>query len=558
MKITSNDRVKELREWAREGFAVTLNQRQLCDLELLANGGLSPLKGFMGRLDYEHVLNKQRLVNGTLWPIPIVLSVAKSFMNQFDIGDQVGLRNSEGFMLAVLHVTDIWQPNYEWEAESVYGTLSREHPGVRAVLDNVGSIYVGGSIEIVELPIHYGFESLWHTPDSLRASFHDAGWSSVIAFQTSQPIHRLERDLMLQMAIKFESKLLLHPAVGESKPGDLAYYARVKSYQAVIHHLPAHLALLSLLPLAIRLAGPREALWHGIIHKNYGCSAFIVGPDYGSPPLTTAGNQFYEKYSAQEHVMDIGRELDILMLPVEEYRYALSKKAFLPLSEIKEAKLQSKTYSHHDLKQALADDMLVPAWFSFPEVIDLLANVYPANRNAGIALFFTGLSGSGKSTLAGIMQAKLIENGQRPVTLLDGDVVRQHLSSELGFSRAHRDLNIRRIGFVANEIIKNGGIAICAPIAPYREIRREIRNLIHQNGIFIEIYLSTPLRVCEQRDRKGLYAKARAGVIPHFTGISDPYEAPEYAELVIDTSITDPVNACHTISEYLINKGFIR
>ena len=555
--IVQSERAAELREWSRQGYSIMLNRRQLCDLELLSIGAFAPLHGFMGQADYERVLAEERLADGSLWPIPVVLAVSETSAAQIDCGDYVALRDSEGFMPAVLRVADLWKPDREWEAETVYGTRSRDHPGVRLVLDETASVYVGGTIEVLELPVHYDFESLWHTPARLRQGFDEAGWDSVIAFQTSRPMHRLQRDLVVEMAAAQDAKILLHPVVGESKPGDLEYYARVHCYQALLRHLPAQLAVLSLLPLAMRMAGPREALWHGIIHRNYGCSAFIVGPDDSSPPSTDNGTRFYGKYAAQEHVAAVGDELNIQMLAVEERRYCVSSKTFLPVSVLEQNGDRSVSYSDHELRQALAKGEPVPDWFSFPEVIDCLSGVYPSHSQVGITLFFTGLSGSGKSTLAGIMRAKLIENGQRPVTLLDGDIVRQNLSSELGFSRAHRDLNIRRIGFVANEISKNGGVAICAPIAPYRTIRREIRGLIEQHGVFIEIYLSTPLAVCEERDRKGLYAKARAGEIPQFTGISDPYESPERAELVIDTSKATPTQACRQILDHLTGRGLV-
>ena len=305
------------------------------------------------------------------------------------------------------------------------------------------------------------------------------------------------------------------------------------------------------------MAGPREALWHGLIHRNYGCTAFIVGPDDSSPPSMGGKDKFYAKYAAQDYIADFGQELEIAMVPVEERGYSFSHRSFLPLSTIEKKKEVPSNFSDHDLKQSLSSNKTIPDWFSFSDVLKCLSAVYLSSSRVGITLFFTGFSGSGKSTLAGIMRAKLIENGQRPVTLLDGDIVRQNLSSELGFSREHRDLNIRRIGFVANEISKNGGIAICAPIAPYRAIRREIRRLIETHGVFVEIYLSTPLAVCEERDRKGLYAKARAGKIAHFTGISDPYEPPEHAELVLDTSKVAPAECCREILCYLYDSGLV-
>ncbi|MBO67285.1 MAG: adenylyltransferase [Acidiferrobacteraceae bacterium] len=557
MNIVDKRRAAELRELTNGTPSITLNRREQCDLELLANGAFSPLVGFMTQLDYNQVVQEGRLYDGSLWPMPIVLSISDQLSEHISVGDVVALRDAEGFMLAALNVGDLWKPNRILEAEAVYGTTSTEHPGVNVILEAMQTVYIGGNIEVLELPTHYDFELLRHTPHQLTQEFHKKNWKSVVAFQTSRPMHRLQRDLVLEVAQSENSHVLIHPVVGQTKPGDLEYYARVCCYQAILKHFPQNMALLSLLPLAMRMAGPREALWHGLIHRNYGCAAFIVGPDDSSPPSIGGSDKFYTKYAAQDYIANFGEELGIEMLPIEERSYSSRHSTFLPLSAMQKNKEKPTNFSDRDLRQALSNNRTIPDWFSFSDVTRCLSTVYPSSNRVGITLFFTGFSGSGKSTLAGIMRAKLIENGQRPVTLLDGDIVRRNLSSELGFSRAHRDLNIRRIGFVANEISKNGGIAICAPIAPYRAIRREIRSVIEARGVFIEIYLSTPLFVCEERDRKGLYAKARAGQIAHFTGVSDPYEPPEHAELVLDTSKLKPAECCKEIFDYLYDSGLV-
>ena len=431
-------------------------------------------------------------------------------------------------MPAVLTVSELWEADKEREADLVYGTDSPDHPGVRYLKTRVKAVYAAGVLEGIQLPAHHDFESLWNTPQELRHQFTKTGWRRVLAFQTTNPIHKLQRRLVLDAAKAHQAHILIHPAVGETKPGDIHYYGRVRCYKAIARHLPHEMSALSLLPLAMRMAGPREALWHALVNRNYGCSHLLMGPDHGSPPPTgQVRDRFYPKNAAVEYVQGFGEEVGIEVVAVPEHRYVPAKQAFLPAERIEREGLESVSLDGGDLRGLLLQGREVPDWFSYPEVLEELRRVYPPRSHQGITLFFTGLSGSGKSTLANIIYAKLVEAGGRPVSLLDGDIVRQHLSSELGFSKAHRDLNIRRIGFVASEITKNGGIAICAPIAPYRETRRAVREMVEAQGAFIEIHVSTPLDVCESRDRKGLYAKARKGIIPEFTGISDPYEVPE-------------------------------
>ena len=554
------DRAEALKSESKGFPSLTLSQRQVCDLELLMNGGLSPLTGFMGQSDYEAVVERMQLADGTLWPIPIVLDVAANFAEKLEKGSKVALRDGEGFMPAVLTVEDIWQPDKRREAEAVYGTTSDAHPGVRYLYEQVGDTYISGTLEGIQAPIHYDFESLWDSPADLRALFRKLGWRRVLAFQTSKPMHRLQRDITLQAAKEIGGHILLHPTVGMTKPGDLQYYARVHCYQAIRKHFPHNLALLSLLPLAMRMAGPREALWHGIVHQNFGCSHFLVGPDHASPPATNgngAAQAFYPAHAAQELVGEHQDRLGIEMVPVEEHRYVPRRGRYLPLSQIEHDGEEAVSLSEAELKERLSHNIEVPDWFSFPEVIEHLKRVCPPRSRQGLTLFFTGLSGAGKSTLAKIIYAKLVEAGGRPVTLLDGDIVRLHLSSELGFSKEHRNLNVRRIGFVASEITKNGGIAICAPIAPYTAMRRAVREMIEEHGAFIEIHVATPLETCEARDRKGLYAKARQGLIPEFTGISDPYEEPENPELRVDTTGLSPMEAAQEIYLYLLREGYL-
>lgn len=556
--LADEKRVALLKQESQEFPSITLTQRQLCDLELLMNGAFSPLRGFMTREIYEGVLEKMRLPDGMLWSMPVTLDIPDAVADRIEAGACLGLNDPEGFPLAVLRVADKWKPDKKREARLVYGTESRSHPGVRFLFEQVHSNYVGGQLEGIQLPMHYDFETLRDTPEELRHLFDKHGWRRVVAFNTSKPMHRLHRDITLGAAREAQANILLHPAVGMTKPGDLHYYARVHCYQAIRRNYPHNLVMLSLLPMAVRMAGPREALLNAIVRQNYGCSHFIVGPEHAAPPeVRLGGERFYPRYAAQELVAQHQGELAIRMLPVKEMRYVPSDDQFLPVDRIEREDRKSIQFTETELYDHLSHGQEIPAWFSFPGVIAELRKVCPPRNRRGITLFFTGLSGSGKSTLAKILYAKFIEAGGRPVTLLDGDIVRQNLSSELGFSREHRDLNIRRIGFVASEITKNGGVAICAPIAPYKATRRAVRELIEQHGAFIEIYVATPLEICEKRDRKGLYAKARKGLIPGFTGISDPYETPENPEIHIDTTDLTPAHAAQEIFLYLMKEGYL-
>ena len=554
--LVDEARAQALKRASLDLPSVTLSQRQLCDLELLMCGAFTPLTGFMGERSYDRVLDESRLPDGSVWPVPVTLDVTEKLAADLSAGDRLALRDSEGFMLAVLTVSDIWTPDIGRESESVYGTADRTHPGVAYLKSQVQPIYVGGTVEGIELPTHYDYEDLRHTPEDLRHLFHKLGWRRVVGFHTARPMHRLAREITLTAAKRSEAHILLHPVVGIGRPRDLSRFARVKCYQAIRKHYPHGLTTLSLLPLATRMAGPREAVWHAIIRRNYGCTHFIVGPDHASPPDEGHG-RFYQPYAAQALVAQCESQIGIRMVPFKRLAYSPGRARLVDADEAKKAHEPTEELSDDVLARRLSHGEDIPAWFTYPEVLSALRKVYPPRHRMGITLFFTGLSGSGKSTLARIMYGKFIEDGKRPTTLLDGDIVRRNLSSELGFSKEHRDLNVRRIGFVASEITKNGGVAICAPIAPYTSTRRAVRERIEEHGAMIEIYVATPLEVCEQRDRKGLYAKARKGVIPEFTGISDPYEVPEHPQLRIDTSDRSPMEAAQEIFLYLLREGYL-
>jgi sulfate adenylyltransferase len=554
--IVDPERAARLKGESRDWPSHDLTPRQMCDLEMLVNGGFSPLRGFLGRADYDRVVSEMRLADGTLWPIPIMLDVVPDLAARLEPGGALALRDDEGVMVAVLRVSDVWEPDREHEAHLVFGTTSRDHPGVSTLLDRTAPWYVGGTIEAVSLPHHYDFATLRMTPAEVRERFRRRGWRRIVAFQTRNPMHRAHLELTVRAAREVEANLLIHPVVGMTKPGDVDHYTRVRAYQAIMPRYPANTAELALLPLAMRMAGPREAVWHAIIRKNHGCTHFIVGRDHAGPGSDSAGKPFYGPYDAQELLAAHEAEVGVVMVDFKNMVYLPDQDAYAPDDEVAPG-TRTLSISGTELRERLQDGREIPEWFTFPQVAEELRKTHPPRSKQGFTVFFTGLSGSGKSTIANVLRVKLLEMGGRPVTLLDGDLVRKNLSSELGFSKEHRDLNILRIGYVASEITKNGGIAICAPIAPYAAVRQQVRGLITPLGGFALIHVATPLEVCEQRDRKGLYAKARAGIVKEFTGISDPYESPTDAEVVIDTTDMSPEQAAQRIILHLESEGFI-
>lgn len=536
--------------------SLTLNERQLCDIEMLLNGAFSPLRGFLNKSDYVSVVENNRLSDGTIWPIPITLDVSEKFSNEISTGDKLVLRDHEGVALGVLNISDKWSPDLINEAEKVYSSTDCKHPAVNYLLNHSGKIYLGGQIEGLECPRHYDYQLLRHTPKELRSQFENKGWSKIVAFQTRNPMHRAHKELVFRASMKIGGNLLIHPVVGMTKPGDVDHYTRVRCYKKIMNKFPKDTAMLSLLPLSMRMGGPREALWHAIIRKNYGCTHLIVGRDHAGPGNDSQGNPFYGPYDAQHFVEQYANEIGVSMVPFKLMVYVEEKSEYMPIDEVSE-NLTQKNISGTELRKRLDKGLELPEWFTYADVGEELRHAHPPKNKRGFTIFFTGLSGSGKSTIANALLVKLLEHGRRRVTLLDGDIVRINLSSELGFSREHRNLNIQRIGFVASEITKNGGIAICAPIAPYEKVRQNNRELISKVGSYIEIYVSTPLQVCEERDIKGLYAKARQGIIKGFTGIDDPYEAPVNPELRINTTDITQEEAVQQLLVYLENEGYI-
>ena len=534
----SYDSAQKLKLEAAELVSWDLTPRQICDLELLMNGGFNPLKGFLGQEDYDSVVETMRLADGTLWPMPITLDISEDFAAKVETGQDIALRDQEGVILAILSISDKWVPNKAREAEKVFGADDLAHPAVNYLHHVAGPVYLGGAITGIQQPVHYDFRARRDTPNEMRAYFRKLGWKRIVAFQTRNPRHRAHQELTFRAAKEAQANLLIHPVVGMTKPGDVDHFTRVRCYEAVLDKYPAATTTMSLLNLAMRMAGPREAVWHGLIRANHGCTHFIVGRDHAGPGKNSNGEDFYGPYDAQELFKQHQDEIGLEMVDFKHMVYVQEKAQYYPANEVLEGDTVLDI-SGTELRRRLREGLEIPEWFSFPEVVKELRRTSPPRSKQGFTVFFTGLSGSGKSTIANALMVKLMEMGGRPVTLLDGDVVRKHLSSELGFSKEHRDINIRRIGYVASEITKNGGIAICAPIAPYTATRRSVREMVESFGAFVEVHVATSLEECERRDRKGLYKLAREGKIKEFTGISDPYEAPTAAELVVDTEGTE-------------------
>lgn len=532
---------------------LALSDRQLCDLELLLNGGFAPLTGFLGEDDYGTVVSSMRFCDGRLWPVPVTLDVPESFGGT--VREELLLTDAYGVPRAVFTTASVYRPDRRREAELVYGTTDVTHPGVRHLLNATGPVYLGGPVR--SLPVHnehVDFPFLRRTPGQLKAMFARRGWKTVIGFQTRNPIHRGHFELLRRAAADIGGHVLIHPAVGVTKPGDIDHITRVRCYEYVQKRFGGR-AVLSLLPVAMRMAGPREAVWHALIRKNYGCTHFIVGRDHAGPGNDAKGKPFYGPYEAQELALRYAGELGIGIYAAQEVVHVRETGKFRFVNEIPKGRTVDNI-SGTRFREMLRNDERVPGWYSFPEVIGELRRAVK-RETRGLAVFFTGLPSAGKSTVARALHAKLAEVTGRKVSLLDGDVVRLNLSKGLGFSKEDRDANILRIGFVANEITKHGGMAICAAVAPYRQVRDANRRLIGAGGNYVEVFVDTPLRVCEQRDVKGLYRLARAGKVASFTGISDPYEKPRSAEITLRTD-RDSVRACVSrIMAYLNRKRLI-
>lgn len=535
-----------------------LSPQQYSDLELLMNGAFFPLTGFLTKADYLSVVNHMRLSDGSLWPMPIVLDVSPAFAEKITVNEKIILRDGEGNALAELHIHDIWTPDKLHEANHVFGTTDITHPGVNRLLNQMGSVYIGGAVRCLKMPVHHDFIALRQTPAELKKIFQEKQWEKIIAFQTRNPMHRAHQALTIAAIKKYDAKLLIHPVVGQTKPGDIDYVTRIRCYLSVLETYPNNQALLSLLPLAMRMGGPREAVWHALIRKNYGCTHFIVGRDHAGPGKDRHGKSFYDPYAAQALTMHHQSEMGITIIPFQEMGYDKVKKCYLPENEIQDEANVARI-SGTEVRARLQHGENIPDWFSFPSVVDELRKAYPPNHQRGFTLFFTGLSAAGKSTIAkAFIQALQEKYPARTISLLDGDLVRQLLSSRLGFSKEDRELNIRRIAYVASEITRHRGIAICALIAPYAAARQEARTMISQHGGFFEIYINTPLSICQQRDPKGLYQKVSEGIIKNFTGVDDVYEIPAQPDITIDSSQCDIHTAVNHIIEKLTAENYLK
>lgn len=544
------------------GFAsVDLGRRQLCDLELLLTRAFYPLEGYLGREDYERVLDDMRLADGALWAMPVCLDVPEAVAQSLRPGVPLALRDSEGFMLAVLHVQDVWKPDKAREARALYGTDDpAAHDGVRRLYNEVGEWYVGGRVEGLHLPQHYDFPELRLSPADVHRAFAQRGWRRVVGFQMASWPHCAHHDMMLAAAREAEANIFIMLDVSPGRDRRAETFPLIRSYRKFLERFPRNMAALALLPYAGRGAGPREALWQAQIRGNYGCTHVLLqGQEQGQDDACAEGGlrpQSGGDDAAMELVQRYAEEAGVTPLAERPRCFVEGRGEYVPLDAVTED-MRVREISSRELWRRLEHGLEIPEWFLFPEVVEELRKAHPPRHKQGFTIFITGLSGAGKSTLAKVLLHKFLEMNGRPVTLLDGDIVRRNLSSELTFSREHRNLNVTRIGYVASEITKNRGIALCAPIAPYEESRQAARRLVRQYGGFVEVYMSTPLAVCEQRDRKGLYAKARAGRIAGVTGIDAPYEPPVKPDLAIDTTERTPKEAAHEVLRYLAVQGYI-
>lgn len=543
-------------EFARAGTlpSIQLSDRSVCDLELLASGAFSPLDRFMGRADYASVVESMRLAGGRLFPIPITLPVNGD--GPIHLDSDVALRDAKNELLAVMTVEEAYPWDLPAAARHVFGTTDLRHPLV-AEMHRWGRVNLSGRLHVLRMPRHFDFQGLRLTPLQARAVLAQKGYANVVAFQTRNPLHRVHEELTKRAMEEVGGALLLHPAVGLTKPGDVNHYTRVRTYLVLAdRHFDTGRVLLALLPLAMRLAGPREAVWHALIRRNYGANYLIVGRDHASPGLDSHGQPFYGPYDAQELVAKHAAELEVGMVPFRELVYLPEEDRYEEESRVAAGVRTARISGTQVREDYLKRGEQLPPWFTRPEVAEILADAHPPVHKQGACVWFTGLSGAGKSTTAEVLIARLMEHG-RQVTLLDGDVVRTHLSRGLGFSREDRDINIRRIGFVASEIVRHGGLVVCAAVSPYRATRNDVRNMVGADR-FLEVFMDTPLEVCEARDSKGMYAKARRGEVQGFTGIDDPYEPPEHAEVVLDTQEHSPEQNAEAVLAALAERGFVR
>jgi sulfate adenylyltransferase len=544
---------QELIELSLRLPAVQISPRSVCDLELIATGGFSPLDRFMGKSDYERVLTEMRLGSGVLFPIPVTLKVDEEALPKW--GEQITLRDERNNALAIMQIEEVYRWDAQREARLVLGTTDSRHPLVSEMV-NWGNMCVSGELKVINLPKYHDFVDLRRTPAQVRQILKTMGNDKVVAFQTRNPMHRAHEELTKRAADEIEGTLLIHPVVGMTKPGDVDHYTRVRVYRTLVeNYYDPQRTVLSLLPLAMRMAGPREVLWHAIIRRNFGATHLVVGRDHAGPGNDSRGKPFYGPYEAQLMMQQYAGEIGVQPVEFKELVYLVDEDRYEEKIKVPDGTRILDLSGTQVREEYLAKGKSLPAWFTRPETAGILAETYPPRHKQGFCLWFTGLSGAGKSTTAEIVTSLLLERG-RQVTVLDGDVVRTHLSKGLGFSREDRDTNILRIGFVAGEIVHQSGAVICAAISPYRATRNEARKMVGEDR-FVEIFVDTPIEVCEQRDVKGLYARARRGQLTGFTGVDDPYEAPLDAEITLNTIDFSPEENARKIVAFLEQRGFL-
>ncbi|KAF9192028.1 Sulfate adenylyltransferase [Haplosporangium sp. Z 767] len=538
--------------------SLVLTDRQLCDLELIISGGFSPLEGFLAEKDYNRVVEELRLADGTLWSMPINLDVSQEDIDRHSLkpAQRITLRDPRNDSpIAILTIDDIYRPDKVKEAKLVFGDDDVAHPAVKYLHQSVKEFYVGGKVQAIQAPVHYDYVAYRNTPAQIRAYFQKLNWTRVVAFQTRNPMHRAHRELTVRAARSRQANVLINPVVGLTKPGDIDHFTRVRVYEAIIRRYPTGMAALSLLPLAMRMAGPREALWHAIIRKNHGCSHFIIGRDHAGPGKNSAGKDFYGPYDAQHLVEKYKDEIDIEVVPFQQVTYLPDSDEYVPSNEVP-AGAKTLDISGTELRRRLRTGAHIPEWFSYPEVVALLRESHPPRSKQGFTVFLTGYHASKKEHIARALQVSLNQQGGRSISLLLGETIRGKLSSELGFSKRERDININRLGFVAAELTKAGAGVIVAPIAPYEEARQQARQEVEKNGGFFLVHVATPLEQCVAWDRDGVYERAKKGEITGFTGIDDPYETPKKAELVVDPSTESVAQIVRRIILLLDQQGY--
>ncbi|KAJ0123452.1 sulfate adenylyltransferase [Diaporthe amygdali] len=549
----------ELAAEAESLTALVLTERQLCDLELILNGGFSPLEGFMNEKDYYGVVKENRLTNGILFSMPITLDVSKSEIDELGLapGKKITLRDfRDDRNLAILTIEDIYKPDKVLEATEVFGDNDPAHPAVKYLFNTAGEFYVGGKLEAVSRLQHYDFVDLRYTPAEIRSHFDKLGWSRVVAFQTRNPMHRAHRELTVRAARSHHANVLIHPVVGLTKPGDIDHFTRVRVYKALLPRYPNGMAVLGLLPLAMRMGGPREAIWHAIIRKNHGATHFIVGRDHAGPGKNSKGVDFYGPYDAQYAVEKYRDELGIEVVPFQMMTYLPDSDEYAPVDTIPKD-VRTLNISGTELRSRLRSGREIPEWFSYPEVVKVLRESHPPRAQQGFTIFLTGYMNSGKDQIARALQVTLNQQGGRSVSMLLGETVRSELSSELGFSKEDRNKNIGRIAFVASELTRSGAAVIAAPIAPFEESRLHARELVEKYGDFYLVHVATPLEYCEKTDKRGIYKRARAGEVKGFTGVDDPYEAPAKPDLVVDAEKQTVRSIVHQIVLMLESQGLL-